>query len=314
MRLAAIDIAAVIGLLVFALLGIPQAGAQSPQAAVGQSPATADAKSPPMSNVPTSASFEVASIKPDRSGDMRFFVRWQPGRFNATGMTVKFLVTIAYDVKDFQVSGGPGWVNSERYDIQAKEPDSIAQEMEKLPREQWRQLAESMLQSLLVDRFQLKLTRGTKDMPAYALVVAKNGPKLHEVKLEDTPATASSGPGGHPHGPMMRMQPGELNGQGIGLSFLASVLSQQLGRTVLDQTGLKGNYDLTLKWTPEQGEGIMVGGPGGGPPPEGAPPPPDASGPSIFTAVEEQLGLKLQATKAPAEVLVIDHVEKPSEN
>jgi uncharacterized protein (TIGR03435 family) len=316
MRLAVIGIAAVIGLVVFALFGITPAGAQSPQAAAAQAPETASAQSTPLSAVPSSASFEVASIKPDRSGDMRFFVRWQPGRFNATGMTVKFLITIAYDVKDFQVSGGPGWVNSERYDVEAKEPDSIAQEMDKLPREQWRQLAESMLQSLLADRFQLKLTRGTKDMPAYALVVAKNGPKLHEVKLEDTPAAAPSGPGGHPHGPMMRMQPGELNGQGVGLSFLASVLSQQLGRQVLDQTGLKGNYDLTLKWTPEQGEEMMMKGPGpgGGPPPEGAPPPPDASGPSIFTAVEEQLGLKLQATKAPAEALVIDHVEKPSEN
>jgi len=295
--LVAIGIAAVVGPVVFGLLNIPQVRAQSTPPSAG----------------PTSASFEVASIKPDRSGDMRFFVRWQPGRFNATGMTVKFLITMAYDVKDFQVSGGPGWVNSERYDVEAKEPDSITQEMDKLPREQRRQLAESMLQSLLADRFQLKLTRGTKDMPAYALVVAKNGPKLHEAKPEDTPATASSGPGGHPHGPMMRMQPGQLNGQGVGLSFLASVLSQQLGRQVLDQTGLKGNYDLTLKWTPEQGEGMMVGGPGGGPPPEGAPPP-DTSGPSIFTAVEEQLGLKLQATKAPAEVLVIDHVEKPSEN
>jgi len=289
MRLAAIGVAAVIGLMVFALLDIPQAGAHSPQAAVAQAPETANAQLTQTPAVPASASFEVASIKPDRSGDMRFFVTWQPGRFNATGMTVKFLITIAYDVKDFQVSGGLSWVNSERYDIEAKEPDSIAQEMEKLPREQRRQLSESMLQSLLADRFQLKLTRGTKDMPAYALVVAKNGPKLHEVKVEDTPAAAPSGPGGHPHGPMMRMQPGELNGQGVGLSFLANVLSQQLGRQVLDQTGLKGNYDLALKWTPEQGEGMMLGGPGGGGRPPDNAAPPDTSGPSIFTALQEQL-------------------------
>jgi len=231
-------------------------------------------------------------------------------------MTLKFLITMAYDVKDFQVSGGPSWVNSERYDIDAKEPDSIAQIMEKLPREQRGLLADSMLQSLLADRFQLKLTRGTKDMPAYALVVAKSGPKLQEAKPVDTPAEAPSGPNGHPHGPMMRMGRGEINGQGVPLSFLASVLSQQLGRTVLDKTGLKGNYDLTLKWTPEQGEGMMMAGPGpggGGPPPDGAPPP-DASGPSIFTALQEQLGLRLEATKAPAEVLTIDHVERPSEN
>jgi uncharacterized protein (TIGR03435 family) len=288
--------------------------AQSSQTAVVQSPATADAQSPPAA-VPTTASFEVASIKPNHSGDRRFFVSWQPGRFNATGMTLKFLITMAYDVKDFQVSGGPGWVNAERYDIDAKEPDSIAQELEKLPREQRSTLADSMLQSLLADRFQLKVTRGTKELPAYALVVAKNGPKLQEAKPVVAPAEAPSGPGGHPHGPMMRMGRGELNGQGVGLGFLASVLSQQLGRQVLDQTGLKGNYDLALKWTPEQGEGMMMGGPppGGGPPPDGAPPP-DASGPSIFTALQEQIGLRLEATKAPAEVLTIDHVEKPSEN
>ena len=313
MRPVAIGLATALGLVALALLSSPRAGAQSPQTAAGQTPAAGSAQSAPMSTLPTSASFEVASIKPNHSGERRFFVSWQPGRFNATGMTLKFLITMAYDVKDFQVSGGPGWVNSERYDIDAKEPDSIAQELEKLPLEQRRQLGESMLQSLLADRFQLKLTRGTKDMPAYALVVAKGGPKLQEAKPVDTQAEAPSGPGGHPHRPMMRVGRGEINGQGVELSFLASVLSQQLGRTVLDKTGLTGNYDLALKWTPEQGEGMMMGGPGGGPPPDGAPPV-DASGPSIFTALQEQLGLKLEATKAPAEVLTIDHVERPSEN
>ena len=112
----------------------------------------------------------------------------------------------------------------------------------------------------------------------------------------------------------MRMGPGEITGQGVAPSFLATVLSQQLGRQVLDQTGLKGNYDLTLKWTPEQGEGMMLGGPGGGGPPPESAPAPDTSGPSIFTAIQEQLGLKLEPTKAPAEVLVVDHVERPSEN
>jgi len=166
MRLAVLGIAAVIGLVTFAMLGIAQGGAQSPQSAAAPSPAPANEQSTPSSAVPTSASFEVASIKPNHSGDMRFFVSWQPGRFHADGMTVKFLITSAYDVKDFQVSGGPGWVNSDRYDIDAKEPDAVAQLMEKLSREQRRVLAESMLQALLADRFQLKLTHGTKDMPA----------------------------------------------------------------------------------------------------------------------------------------------------
>jgi uncharacterized protein (TIGR03435 family) len=91
-------------------------------------------------------------------------------------------------------------------------------------------------------------------------------------------------------------------------------LAQQLGRNVLDRTGLKGNYDFTLKWTPDQSSaGMMQGPPGGGPPPDNAPPP-DASGPSVFTAVQEQLGLKLESTKGPVDILIIDHVEQPSEN
>jgi uncharacterized protein (TIGR03435 family) len=299
--------------MVCALPGITPAGAQSPQAAGAQAAQTASAQTAQTAAAPP-PSFEVASIKPNHSGEMRFFMSWQPGRFTATGMTVRFLITAAYDVKDFQVSGGPGWINSDRYDIDAKEPDSVAEQMEKLPREQQRKWAQSMLQSLLADRFKLKLTRGTKEMPAYALVVTKNGPKLQQAKPVDTPADAPNPPAGRPRGPMMRMRPGELTGQGVALSFLASMLSQQLGRTVVDQTGLKGNYDFTLKWTPEPGEGMMLGGPGGGgPPPENAPPP-DTSGPSIFTAIQEQLGLKLEPTKAPAEVLVVDHVEKPSEN
>ena len=301
-----ISIATIAGPLLFVLSCVQPVRAQATQ--------TGDAA--PMSNLPYSASFEVASIKPNHSGERRFFVSWQPGRFNATGMTLKFLITMAYDVKDFQVSGGPSWVNTERYDIDAKEPDSIAQELEKLPREQREPLAESMLQSLLAERFQLKLTRGTKELPAYALVVAKNGPKLQAAKPLDASVDGPNPPAGRPHGPMMRMGRGELTGQGVALTFLASMLSQQLGRTVLDKTGLKGNYDLTLKWTPEQGEGMMMAGPGpggGGPPPDGAPPV-EASGPSIFTALQEQLGLRLEATKAPAEVLTIDHVERPSEN
>jgi uncharacterized protein (TIGR03435 family) len=111
---------------------------------------------------------------------------------------------------------------------------------------------------------------------------------------------------------MMGMGPGELNGQGVPIQFLTQALAQRVGRTVLDQTGLKGNYDFTLKWTPEQGgPGMMGGPPGAGPGPD-APPPPDPNGPSIFTAVQEQLGLKLEPTKGPVETLVIDHVEKPS--
>jgi uncharacterized protein (TIGR03435 family) len=311
--LTTIGIAAIGGFLLFGLPNIPQARAQSPQAAGAQAGETASAQSTRTTGTP-SPSFEVASIKPNRSGDMFIRIMFQPGRFTANGVTTKHLITMAYNVKDFQVSGGPGWINSERYDIEAKEPDSIAEELPKLPPDQREEQSRLMIQALLADRFKLKLSHTTKELPVYALVIAKTGPKLQEAKPDDNYPTGMKGPDGRAHPGMMRMSPGELTGQGIGVKFLVRLLSQQVGRDVLDQTGLKGNYDFTLKWTPEPGEGMMLGGAeGGNPPPESAPPP-ESSGPSIFTAIQEQLGLKLEPAKGPVEVLVIDHVEKPSEN
>ena len=175
------------------------------------------------------------------------------------------------------------------------------------------------VQSLLADRFKLTLHRETKEFPVYALMIAKNGSKLQEVA--DTPLESGPpDPKGAPDGPRkgmkgIRMDRGEVSGQGATISLLAEVLSNQVGRTVLDKTGLKGHYDFTLKWTPDESQGAMIKGPGdGGPGTGNAPPPPDASGPSIFTAVQEQLGLKLESQKGPVEILVIDHVERPSEN
>src|SRR5207253_1860115 len=103
-------------------------------------------------------------------------------------------------------------------------------------------------------------------------------------------------------------------GQGVSLDFLVFQLSQQLGRSVVDKTGLKGNYDFTLHWAPDQTQGAMFKGPEGAIPETASGPPPDTSGPSIFTAIQEQLGLKLESTKGPVEMIVIDHVERPSED
>ena len=111
---------------------------------------------------------------------------------------------------------------------------------------------------------------------------------------------------------MMRMGRGELSGQGVELEMLTRTLSSQLGRTVIDRTGLTGNFDFKLTWTPDPGQ--SVGPPGGLPPGADAPPPPDPNGPSVFTALQEQLGLRLESQKGPVEMLVIDRVEKPSEN
>ena len=302
--LAGIGIAAIGGPVVFGLINVPRVHAQTP-------PTTGS----PTTNSP-SPSFEVASIKPNHSGDMSIGISFQPGRFTTTGATVKQLIAIAYDVRDFQVTGGPSWISSDRFDIDAKEPDGLSEELSKLSPDQRHDKMGALLQSLLADRFGLKVSHTTKEYPVYALVVAKGGPKFQEAKAGDTYPNGMKGPDGHAlgHGGMMRMGPGELEAQGVAVTFLVHQLAQQLGRNVLDQTGLKGTYDFQLKWAPDQSSPTMMQGPpGGGPPPDGAPPP-DASGPSIFTALQEQLGLRLESTKGPVDILIIDRVEQPSAN
>jgi uncharacterized protein (TIGR03435 family) len=239
------------------------------------------------------------------------------GRLTFSGVPIRLVISRAYDIKDFQISGGPSWIESERYDIDAKADEATAEELQKLPAEQAAKQMGLMLQSLLADRFQLRVSHATKELPIYALVVAKNGPKLHEAKAGDTYPNGLKGPDGRAagQGGLMRMRPGQVIGQGRPLASLAEVLSQQLGRNVLDQTGLQGNYDFTLEWTPDPTPAGMMpmGPPPGGPGGDNAPPP-EANGPSIFTAIQEQLGLKLEPTKGPVDVIVIDHIEKPSEN
>jgi uncharacterized protein (TIGR03435 family) len=157
----------------------------------------------------------------------------------------------------------------------------------------------------------------TKEQPVYVLLVGKNGSKLKETAL--TPADLAPPDPGRPRepgrkGPTVQMRgPGQLAGTGVGLDSLCDVLSRFLGRVVLDKTGLKAKYDFTLQWTPEEGQqGQLFKGAGA--PPTDAAPPPEANGPTVFAAVQEQLGLKLDSQKSAVEVLVIDHIEKPSEN
>lgn len=286
--------AATMAVLVASLVSVPRAEGQSNAAAV--------------------PSFEVASIKPNSSGDNRVGIQLAPGRFTAEGATLKMIIEIAYNIKsDAQLSGGPGWVNSDRYNFDAKIDDATAEELGKLPPDQRGDKIRLMIQGLLAERFQLKLSHETKDLPIYALVVAKNGPKL--THSPDPPPNPDGTPNGGGRG-----GPGGRGGQGIRIGgrgdlevtgspigSLATVLSGQLGRTVVDETGLKGNYDFKLQWTPDSQ--VLSNNPA----PDAAPPP-DTSGPSIFTALQEQLGLKLESRKGPTVTYVIDHVEKPSEN
>ncbi|HLG99737.1 MAG TPA: TIGR03435 family protein [Bryobacteraceae bacterium] len=257
----------------------------------------------------TPPTFEVASIKPASGDEHRIGFQMLPGGgLRTMGTSLKTLVTFAYDVRDFQIAGGPAWINSDRYDILAKAEagsDSSApvdpRNMSDAQMKTARELVQQRLQALLADRFKLVIHRDTKEQPIYALVVAKGGSKLK-------PSDAKSA------NRRMMMGRGMLNGEGVELAMLANVLSNQLGRPVLDRTELEGHFDVKLEWTPDPGQ--SPGGFPGGTPPPGvqAPPPPDPNGPSIFTALQEQLGLRLESTKGPVEMIVVDTVEKPSEN
>ncbi|PWU00152.1 MAG: hypothetical protein C5B51_25775 [Terriglobia bacterium] len=249
---------------------------------------------------PAPLAFDVASIKPSAPDARGTQLQLMPGAgLRVVNATLKVLLGFAYDVRDFQISGGPGWIGSERWDVVAK--SEKVENPEKLTEEQFKTADKQVrekLRALLAERFQLKVHRETKEGPVYALVVGKNGPKLQESK------DATGGMRG------LRMGRGQLNATSAPLEMLANTLSAQLGRPVIDKTGLTGKYDFNLAWTPEPGQG---GGPFGPPGPDG-PPPPDPNGPSVFAAVQEQLGLRLESQKGPVEVIVIDRVERASEN
>jgi bla regulator protein BlaR1 len=228
--------------------------------------------------------FEVASVKPADPNGRGQFQYLPGGTVVIRNVTVPLLIQQAFDVRDFQISGGPGWLNSLRYDITAKTTLANTGPIDLT-------LVRPRLQSLLADRFHLQLHHDTKVMSVYALVIAKNGPKL----------TADNAP--DPAGRMNRGV-GHLQGVQVDMRFLTVWLTRLVGRPVGDQTGLKGTYSFELNWVPDSPQANGVG--------DAAPV--DTSGPSIFTAVQEQLGLRLERRDGPVDILVLDHVEKPAED
>jgi uncharacterized protein (TIGR03435 family) len=223
--------------------------------------------------------FEVASIKSHR-GEVVFSAdpRIRGSRMIGTASTLADMVTVAYAVRYDQIANGPGWINSDRFDIEAKAPGDVPPAAEQ---------ARLMMQNLLAERFQLRLHRETRDLPVYALVVGKNGAKL---KTGDPDVREGSVVQGTVNGLHMETKNGSMES-------LARQLSASAGRPVIDRTGLAGTYEYTLDWLPLN-----------------TIPAPESIFPSMFIAVQEQLGLRLEPTTAPHEVLVIDHAEKPSEN
>ena len=249
--------------------------------------------------------FEVASIKPSNSADRRPLFRLTPGQYTASNVTMKMLIRSAYDIQLFQITGGPGWVDSDLFDIAAKPQASAEHEQVML-----------MLQSLLADRFQLVIRRDTREMPVYAMIAAKNGPKFKESNESD-PNIIDLGGGGNPAGGASRpgvtkIRRGLLVSQEATMAGLAAHLSSILGRTVIDKTGLAGKYDLKVEWQPDENQVAMFQAMRV---PEGfGAPAADPMGPSLFAALQEQLGLKLEPEKGPVEMFVVERVGKPSAN
>jgi uncharacterized protein (TIGR03435 family) len=220
------------------------------------------------------------------------------GQAGAKNSTLKSLISLAYKVQEFQIVGGPGWIGSERFDVEGRTEDKTA-DPDRL---------RLMLRSLLEDRFQLKLHMETREAPIYALVVAKGGLKIKLSADQTSPEiNGPSKPGAGPNRGAVRFGPGTMMGNAANFSLFVRFLSQRLDRPIVDRTGLSGRYDFLLQWAPEIGEARVD--PAGNPVPVG-----DTTGPSIFSAIQEQLGLRLESTKGPVEVLVIDRAEMPDEN
>lgn len=259
--------------------------------------------------------FEVASIKPSAPDQRGMAIRPGPnGGINLNNLPLKEIMTLAWKIQAFQISGGPSWIESLHWDITATgnhkpKPDEI-----------W-----PMIQSLLADRFKLKVHHETKDLPVYVLLRAnkdgKLGPQLTETKEGScTPFDPSKPPPPPEPGKPPALGCGgmfmgfdQLGAMGMTIDRMTPMLSRMLGRTVIDKTGLTAKYDIQMHWTPDQAQ-LQQMAPPGGLPPNIPQPQLDPNGPSIFTALQEQLGLKLESQKGPVDILVIDSVEKPSEN
>jgi uncharacterized protein (TIGR03435 family) len=241
-------------------------------------------------------SYEVASIKIDDGGPNRP-VTWRetPDGLMVSNVMLELLIRQAYGIQSYQIEGAPEWINQEEYDISARIDDAETRRLQSLTKEQAQAERRLMLQALLADRFLLIVHHETKEGPVYALVVAKHGPKFQE-----------AAPPARPEMPIS-MGAGLLTFNGAPMSTLVRLMAQVIGRPVLDHTGLTGNYAFTLKWTPDEFNLPAT-------PQQSDQTSAEPNGTSIFTVIQDQLGLKLESTKAPIDSLVIDHVSRPSPN
>ena len=253
--------------------------------------------------------FEVAAVKQNKSGTPMIRFGMQPGgRFTAENVPLRELLRFAFQVQPFQIEGLPSWANSDRFDVTAKAEGDIppAQPGQAGP-------IQFMMRTLLAERFGLVFHNETREMPISELVLAradgKLGPKLEKSTTDCQALFAARRGGGPPPAPPafgekmqcgFRVGPGTIAGGSAPVSQLANFLSQNMGRTVVDKTGLAGNYDFEVTYTPDQIPNL-----------NGAPAPVDPNGPSLSTALQEQLGLKLESQRGPVTMFIVDKVSQP---
>ncbi len=232
----------------------------------------------------TTPSFEVASVKPSQPGQRGRSINLPPPGREVTAQNVPLstLILVAYHLQEYQLSGGPKWLDDDTFDIAAKSEQDATREQYRL-----------MLRKLLADRFKLEVREESKEGAVYELVVAKGGSKMPESQEKNG----------------FRWGGGRINGHGTAKD-LAEILSSVLDHPVTDRTGLTANYNVQMQWTPERFQPKALG-PGV---PSSNEPGPSSDGPSLFTAIQEQLGLKLEARKGPIPMLVIVSASKPSAN
>jgi uncharacterized protein (TIGR03435 family) len=246
---------------------------------------------------PAEPAFDVAAIRENHSDHTaRSHIVSSPSDGHLTVMNVpmKMLLQFAFALPETRILGGPDWLNSIKFDIEAKSDSSVDDRLRALNSDQAKLLKQKMVQALLADRFKLVCHKETRELPVYALVAAKGGPRLQPSKSNGSTVDSSNN----------RIN---IRGGDNTVSTLAAELSKRLGRVVIDKTGIAGRYDVILNWSPDDGTSV---------PPSGNSAISAATdlGPSIFTAIEEQLGLRLESHKGLVQVLVIDTIEKPSAN
>jgi uncharacterized protein (TIGR03435 family) len=245
--------------------------------------------------------FEVVSVKLDRSGQGGSN-RTRPmssEQFSATNIPLESLIELAYRMSPFQVVGGPSWLRTDRYDVEAKIDDSLFKQLRQRPEDEQLSQFRLMLRALLSDRFKLTVSSRTDDLPVLDMVVSKNGPHIGGSGLKVVAPFANN-----TQGVVMVMGRGQditIQGSAATMDNLARSLAISLGRKVINDTGLTETYNFSIHFADDTQTQ-----------PDAAPS--DSSTPLVFAALENSLGLKLQRATGPVDVIVVDHVEKPSEN